>query len=1257
MALDAEETGQGERVKDDLRPNSQSNISSDGAEASEEGQEEDDDEDEEPKLKYARLTSHLGGVYRNGDATSTFLVAGDKMHVLILPTFQTLRVYQAHKASVTAISVSPFPPPLPSGKPDAVNKLASQPQHTPTKASSVASTGSPSARSPRQQVVAATPSNSIHIATASIDGNVCVYSLVDPKDVMLRNFARPVQAVALSPDFKNDKAYLSGGLAGNLILTVGGRSGTSSTATTTGAAASASGWLGSIGLGSNTGKDTVLHSGEGSIKTIKWSLSGKYVVWVNEQGIKIMRSNLHLDNADTESAWKRISHVDRPDGPGWEEMAGVWQGRAEWIDENNLESDEDFSINTSASQEVFDGVSRLHGAQKNGLKGTRVRRGEKLVVGWGGTVWIMNVHPGGAGVGKNVGERMLGRAEIVNILRTDCIISGLSLYTPSLLVILAYVTPDESQEDQTSSYNTKSETTKGTSRRGRHHRTNALSPELRIIDISTSEEISTPDTLSVSRFEGLSATDYHLSVLPANRGRGSGASQRGAFEALGGGLWDVTMNPTRLFSSGASIQSGDSNSGNSSGLKTPSKIGFGKATPSERNRPAAHPAVAGSIAKIYIQSPYDCILATKRDLSDHLSWLLERNRYKEAWAVVDKHPEIISSSPERLFDSSPSTPTRDYGSLTDFFADDNSQTTPTASKTFNSAVEKEKRRIGEHWVQQLVDEGNWASAGRVCGKVLGTSSRWEHWIWLFVQSDKFEEITPFIPVAELRPPLPSLVYEVVLGHYIAYDTVRLKDLLTRWPPELYDIRSVTTALEGKLKAPDVREDTVQGGEKGRDWRILMEGLAKLYIADGRPREALRCFISLKDADAAMNLIRDYRLLDAVSDDIPGLLLLRVSKEQMRSAPISELEQATLEPIKLLVDDAYHGIVRPEVVVSQLEEDHPLFLFFYLRALWTGRSSHEQLASNDRLAVEGKTLVEDFGDLAVELFAEYDKSLLMDFLKSSQSYSFEKAKAVCERRNFIKELVYILSKTGETKRALSLIIEKLHDVSQAISFAKSQDDPGLWDDLLDYSMDKPRFIRGLLEEVGTAINPITLVRRIPEGLEIEGLRAGLSRMIKEYEIQSSISEGVARVLRGEVAIGMDKLRTGQKKGVKFNSVHDIETHVVTDHADDGSNAKEASAGNGKASKSYEPGHCVGCKKHFTEHEQETLVGFTCGHVFHLTHLLAYENKSQDTGDAQMGSRLDGDADLSLSVGAKVAHARLIRSKIADGCPVLHDKETF
>jgi hypothetical protein len=190
--------------------------------------------------------------------------------------------------------------------------------------------------------------------------------------------------------------------------------------------------------------------------------------------------------------------------------------------------------------------------------------------------------------------------------------------------------------------------------------------------------------------------------------------------------------------------------------------------------------------------------------------------------------------------------------------------------------------------------------------------------------------------------------------------------------------------------------------------------------------------------------------------------------------------------------------------------------------------------------------------------------------------------VCDQRGYIPELVYLLSKTGQVKKALTLIINKLQDVSQAIDFAKSQDDPDLWNDLLDYSMDKPRFIRGLLEEVGTAIDPITLVRRIPEGLEIEGLREGLSRMIKEYEIQFSISDGVARVLRGEVAMGMDTLRSGQRKGIKFDVAEGRAVDAIPHSTEMGENA------NGDANITASPpevrlllGHCVGCKKPFPE----------------------------------------------------------------------------
>lgn len=276
--------------------------------------------------------------------------------------------------------------------------------------------------------------------------------------------------------------------------------------------------------------------------------------------------------------------------------------------------------------------------------------------------------------------------------------------------------------------------------------------------------------------------------------------------------------------------------------------------------------------------------------------------------------------------------------------------------------------------------------------------------------------------------------------------------------------------------------------------------------------------------------------------------------------------------------------------------------------------------------------------------------------------------------------YLLSKQGQTRRALFLIIDKLADVSLAISFAKEQHDPDLWNDLLDYSMDKPRFIRGLLNEVGTAINPLTLVRRIPEGLEIEGLRDSIHRMVREYEIQFSISEGVAKVLHGEVAAGMDALRAGQNKGLKFEVVRD-ETSEVEVYVDPVVNINDVPGQPVGEAKRVEgemqPGRCVGCRKAFVEDgmsslspvrsrrtpshtltrnpERETLIGFACGHVYHLSCLLSTTSDDSTAAAAErLQAQLAADADdtgyTGRSVGAKVAHAHIIRNAIKGGCPV-------
>ncbi|KAI9929049.1 hypothetical protein ASPWEDRAFT_49288 [Aspergillus wentii DTO 134E9] len=1226
----------------------------------EEEEEDEDEEDEEPHLKYAYLTKHLGSVYRNGDATSSFLTAGDKMfigthngniHVLSLPLLQPLRVYHAHSASITSISISPYPPPLPTTKSDYLNRAPTEEQVSSPRISS----GSASLRGQRrlshQPALAATPSNSIYIATSSIDGNVCVASLVDPKDVLLRNFGRPVQAVALSPEYKSDRMFLSGGRAGDLILTTGGRVGASTNSTTMGgAAAAASSWLGSIGLGANSGKDTILHGGEGAISTIKWSLSGKYVAWVNEEGIKIMRSSLHLDSADYELAWKRLSHIDRPNRPGWEEMASVWKARAEWIDVNSLESQENQSSNNTPHR---DGSTPPQSVAVN-------ENVEKLVVGWGGTVWVIDVYPDRPN--KNLKNQNIGSVEVSAILRTDCIISGISLYTPNLLAVLAYIEVEDDPSDLRSKH--------GTLHPGTHHRSKALEPELRLIDIETKEEISA-DTLSVGRYEKLTSSDYTMSVLPPWTTTAS-AVQRGTLGVLGNGLWDATMYPARLFSSGASVRSTTSSGDKGSGW-APSNFSSRRLSADDSLPKEVQDVVGSAGLRIFIHSPYDCVVSVKRDLSDRLTWLNTHAKYEEAWKLVDEHPEAAGSTNETQDNISGSPPrSQIQSSLGEFFADDRSSVTTTGRAAI-SAAEQEKRRIGELWIEQLVEETKWNEAAEVCAKVVHTAPRWEHWAWKFIKNDKFDEVSPHIPT-DLDPPLPPAIYEVVLTHYISHDRHRFNGLVDSWPLDLIDANDVAGAIEHQLKSESVTPES-------EDWRILMEGLAKLRLAGGHYREALRCYIQLKDADTTMSLIRDHRLLDAVFDDIPSFIMIRVSKQQMKSAPISELEELTAEPVKLLASESYTGIVRPEIVVNQLmDANRLLFLYFYLRALWRGESLHDDStpkprrgrgahvrdAANKLAADEGKALIDGVADITVEIFADYDRPLLMEFLQTSTSYSFDTASSICESRHFTTELIYLLSKMGQTKRALNLILSDLKDVSKAISFAKSQNDPDLWEDLLDYSMEKPRFIHGLLVEAGTAIDPIKLVRRIPSGLEIEGLREGLSRMMREHDLQASISQGAAKVLQSEVAVGMDALRRSQRRGIKFNVVQEEENPTDGQSEADGKSEPKSDADTEKTTipskpSTSQPGRCAGCHAPFNANEKEVLVGFACGHVFHLSHVhpeppttadetLTNPHTPRPFSPFPTPTMQDVSMSTSRTVGPKVTTARLLRDRIGNGCRI-------
>lgn len=62
-----------------------------------------------------------------------------------------------------------------------------------------------------------------------------------------------------------------------------------------------------------------------------------------------------------------------------------------------------------------------------------------------------------------------------------------------------------------------------------------------------------------------------------------------------------------------------------------------------------------------------------------------------------------------------------------------------------------------------------------------------------------------------------------------------------------------------------------------------------------------------------------------------------------------------------------------------------------------------------------------------------------------------ARSSCETKPWI---VGFSGRIGDTKEALELIIKELKDMQQATTFCQEHDDPDLWNDLINHSLDKP-----------------------------------------------------------------------------------------------------------------------------------------------------------------------------------------------------------
>ncbi|KAG5518806.1 hypothetical protein PMAC_002777 [Pneumocystis sp. 'macacae'] len=402
------------------------------------------------------------------------------------------------------------------------------------------------------------------------------------------------------------------------------------------------------------------------------------------------------------------------------------------------------------------------------------------------------------------------------------------------------------------------------------------------------------------------------------------------------------------------------------------------------------------------------------------------------------------------------------------------------------------KNINILYLEYLAKNGEYDKISSMSQKIFGCDTDlWEKWILNFIENGYLQSITPYIPTNS--PQLSSFVYEMIISYYLVSNQELLLNILKTWPYEIYNVDNIISAIKDRWE---------QKGEK-----ILMECLADLYIKKGSPKDALYFYLCLK-SPKTINLIKQYRLFDSIQNNILSLFQLDIFSNKIENFSENTMNDEVIEFLA-----QYSHLIPIYKVINQLEGYHML-QYRYLRAIF----------------LYNNYLAPDFGDLQVELYAEYDRNTLMEFLRTSYTYSLEKAYKVCELRGYIPEQVFILGRMGDNKKALILIIEKLNDIDQAIEFAKVQKDEDLWEDLIIYSLNKPIFICRLLENAGSSIDPIKLIKRIPEGLVIPYFKESLLSISKEYELQATLINSAYKINSMEVSSLYKDFLHNQKRGI-------------------------------------------------------------------------------------------------------------------------------
>lgn len=399
----------------------------------------------------------------------------------------------------------------------------------------------------------------------------------------------------------------------------------------------------------------------------------------------------------------------------------------------------------------------------------------------------------------------------------------------------------------------------------------------------------------------------------------------------------------------------------------------------------------------------------------------------------------------------------------------------------NNIEDMHKKEFVEKYMNRLLDDSCSEKAGLLAAKLLGDDiAAWERWTTTLARAKKVHQIAPLLPFQGTEnASLSKSTYDLVIKSCMQQRKYKIsEDLVKTWPIDLYDAQTVLSMAKERLAS------------ETKDSKVLSTLLVNIFSKLGMHQDAVDLLISTLDKNV-FEYIQQHR--QYVGFTVPKLV-----------TQLMEID--TQKTIKLLVDN-FDVAPPPEVVKAIYGASGEDMGGDMLEINMEGMSEKWALRLYKYLALLHRVdpSMNSFDTLLVELCAKLDPENIMALLQSSNAYKLDRALQSCVQHDLIFGQVLVLERMGLKVDALHIIIHKIQDVSQAVSFARDCMDNAIWDELSHLASQNQGLASELLACSGDGIDTGKLLRAVPPDMTLPGLKEKLINATRRIRQELSFQE--------------------------------------------------------------------------------------------------------------------------------------------------------